>query len=90
MLSRAIHNDVMTVSQIVRALEKKGFVRRVPHPADSRANSVSLTSAGDKALKDSLGIAARAREEFFAPIGLKTGMLNRILTQLIEFHQEEP
>ena len=90
MLSRAIHNDVMTVSQIVRALEKKGFVSRVPHPGDSRANSLSLTPAGHNALKESLSIATRAREEFFAPIRSKEGMLKRVLAQLIEFHQEEP
>jgi MarR family transcriptional regulator, organic hydroperoxide resistance regulator len=90
MLSRAIHNDVMTISQIVRALEKKGLVTRVPHPQDSRANSVSITPAGQKALTESLSIAARAREEFFAPISSKAGVLSRLLTQLIEFHQEEP
>lgn len=34
------------VTQIISRLEGKGFVRRVPHPTDSRAIIVSLTKTG--------------------------------------------
>ena len=38
--------DVMMTSQVLRALEAKGYVRREPHPADGRAVAVHPTPLG--------------------------------------------
>jgi DNA-binding MarR family transcriptional regulator len=86
MLARSIHNDVMTISQIARTLEKKGLVVRVPNPRDSRANALSITPAGDKAVRQALLIVARAKREFFAPLAAQEPLFGRFLSRLIEFH----
>ena len=38
--------DVMMTSQVLRALEAKGYVQREPHPSDRRAIAVQPTDAG--------------------------------------------
>ena len=45
-IARFTGMDVMTVSQIVRLLEKKDYIRRDQHPKDSRAKLVSVTKSG--------------------------------------------
>jgi DNA-binding MarR family transcriptional regulator len=88
MLSKAIHNEPMTISQITRALEKKGLVSRTRQPGDSRANSVSITPAGNDVLTKSLEIALRARKEFFAPLGSREATLNSLLSRLVEARRQ--
>ncbi len=48
--------DVNTASQVIRGLERRGIVRRHPHPHDSRAVALSLTEAG-------LGLARQCTAE---------------------------
>lgn len=38
--------DVMMTSQVLRALETKGYIRREPHPEDGRANALHPTERG--------------------------------------------
>ena len=38
--------DVMMTSQVLRALESKGYVRREPHPEDRRAIALAPTAHG--------------------------------------------
>jgi len=38
--------DVMMTSQVIRALEAKGYVTRSPHPTDGRAVTLAPTPAG--------------------------------------------
>ena len=38
--------DVMMTSQVLRTLERKGLIRRTPHPTDSRAKVLVATPAG--------------------------------------------
>lgn len=38
--------DVMMTSQVLRALEAKGYVRREPHPEDRRAIALAPTARG--------------------------------------------
>lgn len=45
-LAAALHLDKSTVSRVVDALERKGYVTRGRHPADGRAVLVETTSAG--------------------------------------------
>lgn len=48
--------DVMTVSQVLRTLEKKGFIRRRPHPQDPRSHAISLHASGTRILEQALPI----------------------------------
>ncbi|GHU57956.1 MarR family transcriptional regulator [Clostridia bacterium] len=57
--------DVMSVSQIVRGLEKKGFLKRAANPNDTRANSVWLLEKGQEAIKRALPIVEKIDDDFF-------------------------
>jgi MarR family transcriptional regulator, organic hydroperoxide resistance regulator len=59
--------DVNTVSQIVRGLERRGIVRRLPHPRDSRAVTLSLTEAGLELGRLCTREARALNRRFFAP-----------------------
>lgn len=56
LLSKEARMDAMMVSQLVRKLEQKGFLKRPPHPNDSRARILMLTNCG-------LDILAKARHK---------------------------
>ncbi|HET7725544.1 MAG TPA: MarR family transcriptional regulator [Propionibacteriaceae bacterium] len=48
------------LSRVVTSLEKKGFVERMPCPADSRATNAVLTRKGEEAYRLSHGLYAEA------------------------------
>ncbi|WP_019357935.1 MarR family winged helix-turn-helix transcriptional regulator [Streptomyces sp. AA1529] len=45
-LSDLLHCDASTATSMIDRLEKRGLVRRVPHPTDRRAKVVQLTPEG--------------------------------------------
>ena len=55
-LSDFANIDVMTVSQVLRTLEKKGLVIRESHPNDPRSHSLRLSTNGAKVLERALPI----------------------------------
>lgn len=67
-LARHTHTDPMMTSQLVRALEKKGLVRRVPSPSDSRARLLRATARGRKLAREAVLVADRVDREFFEPV----------------------
>jgi DNA-binding MarR family transcriptional regulator len=60
--------DPMTTSIALRGLQEKKLVARRPHKADTRANSVSITSAGIILLKKALKDVETAENEFFGKL----------------------
>jgi DNA-binding MarR family transcriptional regulator len=57
--------NVMTASQLVRRLEKRGLVRRRRHATDTRARVLSLTDAGNRTLTEALRAADKLHRSFF-------------------------
>lgn len=57
--------NVMTVSQLVRRLEKRGLIRRRRHATDTRARTLSLTGTGRQTLTEALRLADRLHRSFF-------------------------
>jgi DNA-binding MarR family transcriptional regulator len=49
-LAHEFHLDISTVSRQAAALEQKGFVYKIPDPADRRAYSYEITDEGNKEL----------------------------------------
>ncbi|MBD0694346.1 MarR family winged helix-turn-helix transcriptional regulator [Streptomyces sp. CBMA123] len=72
--------DPMMTSQVLRTLEGKGLVERVPDPADSRAKRVRVTGAAAALLVDAMEAVERADAAFFAPAprGAALGVLNAL------------
>lgn len=73
--------DVMTTSQIVRALEAAGLIRRAAHPTDPRAWSLAVTDAGRTKVKKAIVAVEDADEAFFARVGNRAALL-RALSEL--------
>ena len=74
--------DVMTVSQIVRLLEKKDYIKRDQHPKDSRAKLVSVTKSGAEKVNHALPLVEGIDEEFFEKLSNDREGFNRMLVEL--------
>jgi DNA-binding MarR family transcriptional regulator len=65
--------DAMMTSQVLRTLEAKGLVGRLPHPTDSRARQLAVTSQGSELARRALGTVEAADRQFFErAIGRRT------------------
>ena len=74
--------DVMTVSQIIRLLVKKGLIMREVHPKDSRANIILLTDTGLQKVNQALPLVEGIDQVFFGKLEDKTETLNQLLIEL--------
>lgn len=61
--------DVMMTSQVLRTLEKKGFVRRIKRVSDGRANDILATPSGIETVNEAIKIVEKVDEDFFAVLG---------------------
>lgn len=61
--------DVMMTSQVLRALEVKGYVTRTPHPTDGRAIILAPTAAGIELANRANADVEAADREYFAVLG---------------------
>jgi DNA-binding MarR family transcriptional regulator len=75
--------DVMSVSQIIRGLEEKGFLKRAANPNDTRANAVWLLEKGQETIKSALPIVERIDGEFFGTLANKEQLFRECLHKLI-------
>jgi DNA-binding MarR family transcriptional regulator len=64
-LSRSIGTTPMSTSKILRGLEKKGFISRIPGK-DTRSKTIQITEQGMEILISTAPILAKADGEFFA------------------------
>jgi DNA-binding MarR family transcriptional regulator len=74
--------DAMMTSQVLRALEHRALLTRLPHPDDGRARALAVTPDG-RALADRAVAAVEACDrEFFAVLGPDTPRLTALLGSL--------
>ena len=81
-IARFSDMDVMTVSQIIRLLVKKGLIIREVHPKDSRANIILLTDMGLQKVNQALPLVEGIDQTFFGKLENKTEVLNQLLMKL--------
>ena len=81
-IARFSDMDVMTVSQIIRLLVKKGLIMREVHPKDSRANIILLTDTGLQKVNQALPLVEGIDQVFFGKLGNNTEILNQLLIKL--------
>lgn len=74
--------DKMMVSEVLRALEKKGYIERQDHPVDRRAKSLVITDKGKETIDVALKEAIKFDQEFFAAVGEDMDTFIRILNRL--------
>ena len=81
-IARFSDMDVMTVSQIIRLLVKKGLIMREVHPKDSRANIILLTDTGLQKVNQALPLVEGIDQAFFGKLENNTETLNQLLMKL--------
>lgn len=81
-IARFSDMDVMTVSQIIRLLVKKGLIVREVHPKDSRANIILLTDTGLQKVNQALPLVEGIDHAFFGKLEDKTEVFNQLLMKL--------
>lgn len=80
------HTDPMMTSQVLRALEVKGLIRRARHPADGRARALTVTSEG-AALANAANTAAEGADRtFFSPLANERQHFTDLLQRLAHSH----
>lgn len=89
-LAQFISVDVMMTSEVVRALERKGLVRRARHPRDARAWSLALTEPGAATIRQALPLVEAADHAFFAAVGAEVADLTRLLNRLLAAGDADP
>ena len=57
--------DVMLTSQVVRKLEHKQLIQRLPHPTDTRAKVLIVTTVGEQILAQALPLIEQLDAQFF-------------------------
>ena len=78
-IARFSDMDVMTVSQIIRLLVKKGLIMREVHPKDSRANIILLTDTGLQKVNQALPLVEGIDQAFFGKLENNTETLKQLL-----------
>ncbi len=82
-LARHAQVDVMMTSQVVRVLAEKGLIERIPHPRDTRANLLQVTSPGQEMARRAIRLVERVDQEFFAALDGNLAHFTRELQALL-------
>ncbi|GHT39348.1 hypothetical protein FACS189437_02450 [Bacteroidia bacterium] len=83
-LARHTKIDPMTISQVFKVLEKKGYISRQRHSTDVRANSVFLTEQGKKLMKDAVASIIEVDKKFFQVLSKNIKNFNKELLLLLK------
>lgn len=65
LISAHANTDAVMTSEVLRTLEQKKLVRRLPHPTDARAKQILLTAAGKKLSRRAVALVEAVDEAFF-------------------------
>ena len=87
MLVKYLKIDSMTLSDIFRGLETKGYIHRVTHPTDVKANIVTLTSKGKELVSQAVDIITEADYKFFNSLNGNTDYFIKQLKKLLEANE---
>jgi DNA-binding MarR family transcriptional regulator len=71
--------DPVMTSEVLRTLERKGFIRRLRHPTDDRAKRIAVTPAGRRLASRAVALVEAADEAFFSARGPELEALRRLL-----------
>jgi DNA-binding MarR family transcriptional regulator len=71
--------DAVMTSEVLRTLERKELVRRVPHPTDARAKQISVTTEGKRLAKRAIKLVEVVDDEFFSANGAELNALKSLL-----------
>ena len=77
--------DFASVTRIVQLLERKGLLRRKPHPNDGRRSELALTSSGESVIRTVEPIAQANRRRALEGIDAEeVARLRELLKRIVE------
>ncbi len=83
-LARAAQVSKQTLGSIVDQLERRGYVQRVPDPADARGRIVTISPLGRRLVDLSRPVVERVEAGWSARLGPEdTATLRRLLEELV-------
>lgn len=81
----AVFKDFASVTRIVQLLERKGLLRRKPHPNDGRRSELVLTSSGESVIRTVEPIAQANRRQALEGIDAEqVARLRAVLKRITE------
>ena len=81
----AVFKDFASVTRIVQLLERKGLLRRKPHPNDGRRSELALTSSGESVIRTVEPIAQANRRRALEGIDAEeVARLRELLKRIVE------
>lgn len=80
-LAKALVMDRTTLLRAMKPLQREGFVKSAPSDGDARQLVFSLSTAGERKLKQAIPLWARAQEEFES--GMDPGEARRLRGALL-------
>lgn len=82
-LSELTGSDPMTISQVVRALEKLGYFMRETHPHDTRAKVITVSPQGREVAAAAIKIVEATDHAFFDVLGNETKTIVKLFQTLL-------
>ena len=81
----AVFKDFASITRIVQLLERKGFLRRGPHPNDGRRSLLVLTRSGQSVIRMAEPIALASRRQALDGIDAEEiARLRAMLKRIVE------
>lgn len=81
-LSKHTSTDPMVISNVLRILEKRKLITRLPHPENTRAKLLTLTEEGVKAIKSAVKEVELFDFQFFKKIDDEEAFKNTLKSLL--------
>jgi len=77
----------MTISQMLKVLEAKGYIYRTVHSTDVRAKAVYLTDSGKDVVNKTMKIIYDLNARFFRVLGKDLKIFNRYMFELLNANE---
>lgn len=82
-LARHCQTDITMTSQVLRTLERKGYIERKQREGDERSKLPYITKVGAKLIEKALPLVESVDREFFGPLKNDTKKCVEILQKLV-------
>jgi DNA-binding MarR family transcriptional regulator len=77
----------MTISQMFKVLERKGYIYRTPHPSDVRSKAVFLSETGIELMNVAVPMVEKIDDIFFNALGKNMLRFNQCMVELVETNE---
>lgn len=93
LIAEHARTDAVMTSEVLRTLERKRLLRRLPHPTDARAWRIVLTPSGRATVRRAIALVEAVDEKFFGEPGPELRSLARLLgptpAEIIELNRDQ-